>query len=134
MKMDVVVTGLGVVSPLGNDPETLWNALLRGESAAAPVSRFDASEYPVRIAAEVDDAPLGALFSPKETKRLPRFVRYGVAAALRCLENAGLKPSDVDPDRAGAMVGSGLGGMDLFMENMAALRDRGVNLDPELLR
>ena len=125
MKMDVVVTGLGVVSPLGNDPETLWNALLRGESAAAPVSRFDASEYPVRIAAEVDDAPLGALFSPKETKRLPRFVRYGVAAALRCLENAGLKPSDVDPDRAGAMVGSGLGGMDLFMENMAALRDRG---------
>ena len=122
----VVVTGFGVVSPLGNDVETFWKALCAGKLGVRPVSRFDASAFPVRIAAEAEDPDFGDAVSPKELARTPRFARYALYAAMKAREAAGLgEGCGLDPKRAGAMIGSGLGGMEVFDAASRALRERG---------
>jgi 3-oxoacyl-[acyl-carrier-protein] synthase II len=117
---DVLITGLGVVTPIGIGVDTFWEALVAGRSGAGPITRFDASEYPVRIAAEVDDFVPTDWIDGREVARTDRFCQMGVAAASLAWEHAGLEGT-VDPERVGVIVGSGIGGLATIEEQHAAL-------------
>ena len=123
----VVVTGLGMVSPLGNDVASSWKALLAGECGIGPVTYFDVSEFGCKIAGQVkpDFDPTVAL-EPKEARRYDRFVQYAVVAGCQALDDAGLKFEDDEAAvRAGCIVGSGIGGLDLICNNYASCQSRG---------
>lgn len=108
----VVITGLGQISPVGNDVQTAWNNLLAGKSGIGAIGRFDASELACRIAGEVKDFDIGQYISPKEARRMDAFIHYGIAAALQAVEDAGLDDVvGLDKDRVGVNIGSGIGGL-----------------------
>jgi 3-oxoacyl-[acyl-carrier-protein] synthase II len=90
----VVITGLGIVSPVGNSVEEAWQNILAGRSGIGQITRFDASSFPVRIAGEVRDFDIGQYLSPKEARRMDVFIHYGMAAGLQAIRDAGL---DVQP-------------------------------------
>jgi len=122
----VVVTGLGALTPIGVGQEAFHKAQLAGKSGVRPITRFDASALPVRIAAEVDVDP-GAYLDRKELRRLDRFVQYALIAAQLALEDAGLKPEDLDPERVGTLVGTGIGGMETWEAQSRVFLERGPN-------
>lgn len=108
----VVITGLGQVSPVGNDVATAWSNLLAGKSGIGMITRFDASEINSQIAGEVRDFDIGEYISAKEARRMDAFIHYGLAAALQAIQDAGLDDTpDLDKDRVGVNIGSGIGGM-----------------------
>ncbi len=108
----VVITGLGQVSPVGNDVETAWKNLLAGKSGIDTITRFDASELTCQIAGEVKDFDIGAYISAKEARRMDVFIHYGIAAALQAIADAGLDDSpNLDKKRVGVNIGSGIGGL-----------------------
>lgn len=111
MKRRVVVTGLGAVTPLGHDVQSTWQALLAGQSGVGRITRFDASEFPTAIAAEVKDFDPGRYMDDKEAKRNDPFIWYAVAAAKEAWAQAGLDEEKPDPRRVGVMIGSGIGGI-----------------------
>jgi 3-oxoacyl-[acyl-carrier-protein] synthase II len=109
----VVVTGLGVVSPLGNDMTTFWNNILGGQCGIGPITRFDTTGYDCRIAGEVRDFdPTPAFPTPKELRRTDRFVHYAVHAGWQALKDSGLDLDRCDRDRIGTFIGSGIGGLE----------------------
>ncbi|MDO4998065.1 MAG: beta-ketoacyl-ACP synthase II [Neisseria sp.] len=111
-KRRVVITGLGQVSPVGNDIASAWANLLAGKSGIDMISRFDASELNSQIAGEVRDFDIGQYISPKEARRMDAFIHYGIAAALQAVADAGLDDvADLDKDRVGVNIGSGIGGL-----------------------
>jgi 3-oxoacyl-[acyl-carrier-protein] synthase II len=120
----VVVTGVGVVSPLGIGKGPFLEALLAGRSGVRQIERFDTTEFPVKIAAEVRDFDPLAFIDKKWAKRMDRYAQYGAAAATIALEDSGY-PVDEDPYAVGALVGSGVGGLDTFMEQTGILFDKG---------
>ncbi|MDO5058877.1 MAG: beta-ketoacyl-ACP synthase II [Neisseria sp.] len=108
----VVITGLGQVSPVGNDVAGAWANLLAGKSGINTISRFDASDLASQIAGEVKDFDIGQYISPKEARRMDAFIHYGIAAALQAVEDAGLDDiAGLDKDRVGVNIGSGIGGL-----------------------
>ncbi len=109
-----VVTGMGVVTPLGQNVEEYWSALLEGKSGVTHITRFDAAEYPSRIAAEVKDFDPLNFLDKKEIRRTDLVEQYAVAASQMAIEDAGLDFSQVDPYRAGIVIGSGIGGILTF--------------------
>ncbi len=111
MKRRVVITGIGLVTPVGNDKETTWESLVAGRSGVAPITRFDASQQRTRIAAEVKDFPAEKYVSPKERKHLELLVQYGIAAAEMALDDAALTIADHEAHRAGVITGVGMGGL-----------------------
>src|SRR5919109_1375565 len=119
----VVITGMGAVSPLGNDLATTWEAALAGESGIDFIRSFDASGFPVRIAAEVKDFDASGVASPKEVRKLDRNVLLALAAGKEAVENAGL--NGFDPSRVGIVFGSAIGGFLGIMEQSDVLRERG---------
>jgi 3-oxoacyl-[acyl-carrier-protein] synthase II len=119
----VAVTGLGAVTPLGNDAPSTWNAAVAGTSGIDWIRAFDASAFPVRVAAEVKDFDAAGVVSPKEARRLERNVVLAVAAAKEAVEDAGL--NGFDPTRVGIVVGSAIGGVVGIAEQTGVLRDRG---------
>ena len=119
----VAVTGLGAVTPLGNDVPTTWDAALAGRSGVDWIRSFDASEYPVRIAAEVKDFDPTSVASPKEARKLDRNVLLALAAAREAMGDAGL--NGFDPTRVGVVFGSAIGGFLGVMEQHDILRERG---------
>ncbi|MGQ9525812.1 MAG: beta-ketoacyl-ACP synthase II [Armatimonadota bacterium] len=121
----VVVTGMGAVTPLGNSVRELWEGLVAGRSGIGPITRFDADEYAVRIAAEVRDFDPDAYIDPRESRRMDPFVQYGVAAAKMALEDAGLEITEGMSQRTGVLVGSGIGGVRTWEEQHRALLERG---------
>jgi 3-oxoacyl-[acyl-carrier-protein] synthase II len=121
----VMITGAGVVSPLGNDVETLWTNLLAGISGAGPISRFDASNLDSRFACEVKDFSTESVLDRKESKRMDRFVQYAVVAAHGAMQWARLDPDAVDLDRVGVVIGSGIGGMETFETQHRILLEKG---------
>jgi 3-oxoacyl-[acyl-carrier-protein] synthase II len=121
----VVVTGLGVVCPLGNDVASTWDALLAGRSGIGPITQFDASGLSCRIAGEVRGFDISRLMSTKEARHLDTFIHYGVAAAQEALEDSGLEVTDANRDRIGAVIGSGIGGLPMIEENHSQLLNRG---------
>jgi 3-oxoacyl-[acyl-carrier-protein] synthase II len=122
----VFVTGLGVVSPIGNDTETFWSQLIAGRSGAGPITRFDASKHGTHFACEVKDFTVEGVLDRKEAKRMDRFVHYAVVAAHEALRNAGLdEGAAFDRERVGVIVGSGIGGMETFEDQHRALVEKG---------
>ncbi len=122
----VVVTGLGAVSPVGNDVESCWKNLLAGKSGIGPVTKFDATGYRCTIAGEVKDLDTEAIVGPKEAKRLDLFCHYAVVASDEALAQAGLLHNEtLDPTRAGVIVSSGIGGLTTIEEQIRALAEKG---------
>lgn len=122
----VVVTGLGVVSPLGNDVSTFWNNLVAGQCGVDKISAFDPSKFDTQIAAEVKDFnPLPAFPSPKEVRRADRFGQFGVYAGWQALQDSGLDLDKVNLDEVGAFFGSGIGGLRTVSDQHTVLLERG---------
>src|SRR6476659_8459380 len=120
----VAVTGLGAVTPLGNDWRSTWDAAIAGRSGIDFISAFDASDYPVRIAAEVKDFDPTAIVGPKEARRLDRYVLLSLAAAVESWADAGLE-GVYEPARVGVLFGSAIGGIIGIVEQPTALLERG---------
>ena len=110
-KRRVVVTGLGIVSPVGNDVATAWANITAGKSGIGPVTHFDASTFPTRIAGEVRDFDPAQFVAAKDVKKMDPFIHYGVAASVQALADAGLHPHEHDEERIGVAVGAGIGGI-----------------------
>jgi 3-oxoacyl-[acyl-carrier-protein] synthase II len=121
----VVVTGLGAVTPLGNDARSTWAAALAGQSGIDWIRSFDASEFPVRVAAEVKDFDGSTVVPPKEARRLERNVLLAVAAAREAVADAAL--DGFDPARVGIVLGSAIGGVMGVLEQADVMRDRGAD-------
>jgi len=107
----VVVTGLGIVSPLGNDLASSWDGIVNGRSGIAPVTHFDASAMATGIAGEVKAFDPAVWIPPKDVKKMDPFIHYGVAASLMAMRDAGLEVNDGNAERIGALIGSGIGGI-----------------------
>ncbi len=107
----VVVTGLGIISPVGNTVETAWANIVAGHSGVGPITRFDASGFATRIAAEVKDFHPEEYLSAKEARRMDVFIHYGMAAAIQAIRDAGLEAHPADAERIGVNIGSGIGGL-----------------------
>ena len=110
-KRRVVVTGLGLVSPVGNDVTTAWGNILAGNSGIGPITHFDASTFPTRIAGEVRDFDPAQYVAAKDVKKMDPFIHYGIAASIQALADAGLKAHEHDEERIGVAVGAGIGGI-----------------------
>ncbi|GAB2513627.1 beta-ketoacyl-ACP synthase II [Lysobacter humi (ex Lee et al. 2017)] len=110
-KRRVVVTGLGIVSPLGNDLATTWDGIVNGRSGIGPITHFDATNFTTKIAGEVRDFDVTRWVNPKDAKKMDPFIHYGVGASLMALEDAGLTIDDTNAERVGALLGSGIGGI-----------------------
>ena len=127
MRRRVVVTGLGAVTPVGNDVATTWRALQEGVSGATPITKFDPSAFPVRFACELKGFdPLKAM-ERKEAKRADPYTQYAVAASVEAMADAGLTTGTYDVDRLGVIVGSGIGGLKSFEEQHDIYRERGAS-------
>lgn len=125
MRKRVVVTGLGCVSPVGNNVELTWRALLAGKSGVAPITAFDASAHKTRFAAEVKGFDAATLFGQREARKMDRFTQFSSAAALEALEQSGLKIDESNRDRVGILIGSGIGGILTLLEQVEVMRERG---------
>ena len=110
-KRRVVITGLGIVSPVGNDVATAWRNVVAGASGIGPITHFDASTFPTRIAGEVRDFDPAKFVAPKDVKKMDPFIHYGIAASIDALADAGLHPNEHDAERIGVAVGAGIGGI-----------------------
>ncbi len=125
-KRRVVVTGLGMVSPVGNDLQTSWDALVSGRSGIARITKFDASTFGCQIAGEVKGFDVAAYMSPKEARRMDVFIHYGIAASIQAIKDAGIEVTDANRQRIGVLVGSGIGGLPMIEDNHRELMTRGA--------
>ena len=127
MKRRVVVTGLGALTPVGNDVPAMWDALIAGKSGTAPITKFDASTFPVRFAAELKGFDPSQYMDRKEIKRADPYTQYAVSASKQAMRDAGLEGggNGLDPDRIGVILGSGTGGLKSFEEQHDVYRERG---------
>jgi len=107
----VVVTGLGCISPVGNDVAQAWDNVVNGRSGIGPLTAFDAERFSCRIAGEVRNLDLDRYMAPKDVRKSDPFIHYGIAAAVQAIEDAGLPPEPDDPTRYGVAIGSGIGGI-----------------------
>jgi 3-oxoacyl-[acyl-carrier-protein] synthase II len=110
-KRRVVVTGLGIVSPVGNDVATAWANIKAGKSGIGPITHFDASTFPTRIAGEIREFDPTQYVAAKDVKKMDPFIHYGIAASIQALADAGLHPHEHDEERIGVAVGAGIGGI-----------------------
>jgi 3-oxoacyl-[acyl-carrier-protein] synthase II len=128
MKRRVVVTGLGAITPVGNDVATTWRALVEGKPGAGPITKFDASNFPVRFACEVKGFDPLQYMDRKEAKRADQYAQYAIAGAVQAMTDAALTdPALYDPDRVGVIMGSGIGGLKSFEEQHDIYRERGAS-------
>lgn len=113
----VVITGLGIVSPVGNTVEEAWQNILAGRSGIAPITKFDTSTFPVQFAGEVKNFDISQYISAKDARRMDDFIHFGLAAGIQAVRDAGLdKENAADPERVGVAIGSGIGGLPLIEE------------------
>lgn len=125
MRRRVVVTGLGAITPVGNDVATTWQALLGGVSGGAPITRFDASEFKVRFACEVKGFDAGLYMDRKEARRADLFTQYAMGAAVQAMGDAGLSDGGYDPEETGVIIGSGIGGLGTMEDQHSVLLQSG---------
>ncbi len=121
----VVVTGLGVISPVGNDVPTAWDNLVAGKSGIGPITRFDAKDFRVKIAGEVRDFSVESYMPAKEARRMDTFIHYGIAASVEAIRDSRLEVSDANREMIGCMVGSGIGGLPMIEDNHSEFINRG---------
>ena len=125
-KRRVVITGMGMVSPLGNDVASSWDAVQKGKSGIAGIDRFDTTGYRTRIGGAVRNLELDSYLSTKDARKLDAFIHYGVIAAQQAVESSGLSDfSDLDKERVGVAVGSGIGGLEFIEKNIIAMERSG---------
>jgi 3-oxoacyl-[acyl-carrier-protein] synthase II len=122
----VAVTGLGFVTPIGSDLETVWSNLVEGVSGVGPITHFDASGYSTRIAAEVKDFEPERYMDRKTARHIGRYCQFALGASQQALAHAGLDPAEMEPDDVGVIVSSGIGGMEEIEKSHTALMERGV--------
>ena len=125
MKRRVVVTGLGIISPIGCAVDIFWDNLIKGKSGIGPLTHFDAAQYESRIAGEVKDFAPHPFISPKDARRMERFVQFGVTAAKNAIDDSGLNVSKEDPYRIGVLVGSGIGSLRIIEEQHRVILEKG---------
>jgi 3-oxoacyl-[acyl-carrier-protein] synthase II len=127
VKRRVAVTGLGLVTPLGNTVETTWEAMVAGRSGAGPITRFDPTALPVKFACEVKNFEPGLYLDKKEARRFDLFTQFAMGAAVQAMKDSCLEQtwSQVDPRRVGVIIGSGTGGLATFEDNMRAYIEKG---------
>lgn len=125
MKRRVVVTGLGAVTPVGNDVATTWQSLLGGVSGGAPITHFDASTFKVQFACEVKGFDVGLYMDRKEAKRADLYTQYAMAASVQAMQDAGLSEGSFVPEDCGVIIGSGIGGLGTMEEQHSALVSSG---------
>jgi len=127
VKRRVAVTGLGLVTPLGNTVESTWEAMIAGRSGAGPITRFDPTALPVKFACEVKDFDAALYLDKKEARRFDLFAQFAMGAAVQAMKDSCLEQgwSQVDPRRVGVVIGSGTGGLATFEENMRAYIEKG---------
>jgi 3-oxoacyl-[acyl-carrier-protein] synthase II len=111
MKHRVVVTGLGALTPLGNDAQSSWDGMVKGHSGIKPITSFNTEGYPVRFGGQVPDFDIGQFLPPKEARRMDGFIQHGLVAGIQAVEDAGLEPNSLALDRIGVAIGSGIGGI-----------------------
>lgn len=121
----VVVTGIGCLSALGHDTEAFWDGLTKGRSGIARITRFDPTDFPSKVGAEVRDFDPGKFMDPKEAKRNDRYTQYAVAASRMAVNDAKLDVTKVDSERFGVIIGSGIGGMETIENQARILIERG---------
>jgi 3-oxoacyl-[acyl-carrier-protein] synthase II len=124
-KRRVVITGLGIVSPVGNTVDAAWSALLGGRSGIGPITRFDASRFPTRIAGSVRDLDVSAYISPKDGRKMDPFIHYGIVAAGQAIDDSGIAIDERNAHRVGVAIGSGIGGIDTIEHNYARYLENG---------
>ena len=125
MRKRVVVTGMGCLSPVGNNVRDTWSAILAGKSGSGMITHFDATKHKTRFAAEVKGFDGVALFGPRETRKMDRFTQFAAAASVEALEQSGLKIDETNRDRVGILIGTGIGGIGTMMEQADVMRERG---------
>lgn len=125
MKRRVVVTGLGVISPIGCVKEVFWDNLIKGKNGIGPLTYFDATEYESRIAGEIKDFAPHPFISPKDLRRMEKFVQFGVTAAKNAIDDSGVDVSKEDPYRIGVIVGSGIGSLRIIEEEHKVILEKG---------
>jgi len=111
-KRRVVITGLGIVSPVGNDVVTAWANILAGRSGIQPIVRFDTGTFPTHFGGEVRNLELDGFMTPKDARRMDAFMQYGVVAGIQAMRDSGLDVTEANSDRIGVMMGSGMGGLE----------------------
>ncbi len=128
-KRRVAVTGLGIVSPVGNDVAGAWASVVAGRSGIGPVARFDTSNFPTHFGGEIRELDLGPYMSTKDARRMDAFMQYGVVAGMQAMRDSGLQVTEANADRIGVMMGSGMGGLesieqayDKYLENHSPKR------------
>ncbi|MEK4350334.1 MULTISPECIES: beta-ketoacyl-ACP synthase II [unclassified Paenibacillus] len=130
----VVITGMGLISPLGNTIEQFWDRLVSGESGISPITSFDTSNFKTKIAGVVHDFDAEARFGRKEARRMDRFSQFALAAAEDAWTHSGLQLDKIDKERLGVYVGSGVGGIQTLMEQGNVLKGRGPDrVSPTLI-
>ena len=123
----IVITGMGVMSPLGHTTEESWESLLNGRSGIGPITNFDATDFPCRVAGEVKNFVAKKYMDFKEARRMSRASQLAVAAARMALEDAGLPEPVPNPERVGTLVGTGVGGFEVADDNLQILRSKGFS-------
>ncbi|MDR1276421.1 MAG: beta-ketoacyl-ACP synthase II [Candidatus Accumulibacter sp.] len=126
MTRRVVVTGLGIVSPVGNTVEEAWGNIVAGKSGIDTITRFDASNFPVRIAGEVRGFDISRYLPQKDARRMDTFIHYGIAAGVDAIRDAGLEPNPENADRIGVSIGSGIGGLPMIEDARDEFNQTGV--------
>ncbi|MDE2055358.1 MAG: beta-ketoacyl-ACP synthase II [Xanthomonadaceae bacterium] len=124
-KRRVVVTGMGIISPVGNDLPTAWGNILKGASGIGPVTHFDASTYATRIAGQVKDFDAAQWIAPKEIKKMDPFIHYGIAAGTQALKDSGLEVTEANAPRIGVAVAAGIGGLHTIEHTSIELHEKG---------
>ena len=127
MKRRVVVTGMGAITPVGNDVETFWNSLKNGTVGIGPITTFDTADFKAKLAAQVKDFDPKQYMDNKAARRMERFSQFAVAAAREALEDAGIDMTKEDPFRVGVSVGSGIGGLDAIERETKKMIEKGPN-------
>ncbi len=131
-KRRVVVTGIGAITPLGNDVETLWNGIREGRSGIGPTTKIDITEFPSKIAGEIRDFDPSAYMDKKAARKMAYFAQYAVAATSEALEQSGLKSSELDPAAASIILGNGIGGFEVIENSYRVLFDKGPSRIPPM--
>lgn len=121
----VVVTGMGSLTPVGNNVKESWDSLLAGKSGAGMITHFDASKHKTKFAAEVKGFDGAALFGPRDARKMDRFAQFATAATMEALEQSGLKIDESNRDRIGVVIGTGIGGIGTLLEQADVMRERG---------
>ncbi len=125
-KRRVVITGLGLLTPVGNNVEESWKNIVAGKSGIAPITAFDASQFSTRISGSVKNFDAGEYLSFKDIKKMDTFIHFGIAAGIQALEDSGVEVTDANAERIGVAIGSGIGGLPTIEKN----RDAYVNGGP----